>query len=231
MRINADFDERIVVHSAEMEWINSPMAGVSRRPLDRVGTEVARATSIVRYAPGSHFSPHVHTGGEEFLVLDGVFQDEHSDFPTGSYVRNPPNSSHTPGSQDGCIIFVKLWQFDMEDRTHVNINTNQIQPALHHEMKGVSVIPLYHDQFEEVDIQIWDPDSEIYISNSLGMEILVLDGSFHQGGETLQTGSWLRLPCGSNLLAQVGEQGARIWAKHNHLGQVDAQIERVLNHC
>ena len=57
------------------------MAGVDRRMLDRIGGEVARATSIVRYAPGSRFSAHTHTGGEEFVVLEGVFQDEFGDFP------------------------------------------------------------------------------------------------------------------------------------------------------
>ena len=98
MKINADFNKRVLVHSAQLQWISSPMAGVDRRQLDRVGEEVARATSIVRYAPGSHFSPHVHTGGEEFVVIEGVFQDEHGDFPVGSYIRNPPQSSHKPGS-------------------------------------------------------------------------------------------------------------------------------------
>jgi anti-sigma factor ChrR (cupin superfamily) len=78
--------------------------------LDRIGDEVVRATSIVRYAPGSHFSAHTHGGGEEFFVLNGVFQDEHGDYPVGSYVRNPPTSSHVPGSDLGCVIFVKLWR-------------------------------------------------------------------------------------------------------------------------
>ena len=81
---------------------------VERRMLDRIGEEVARTTSVVRYAPQSRFSPHTHGGGGEFLVLDGVFQDEHGDFP----IRNPPTSSHTSGSAPGCTIFVKLWQFD-----------------------------------------------------------------------------------------------------------------------
>jgi len=58
----------------------SPIPGVDRRMLDRIGDAVARATSIVRYAPHSHFSAHTHGGGEEFLVLDGVFQDEHGDY-------------------------------------------------------------------------------------------------------------------------------------------------------
>ena len=106
--INSDFAQRVVVHSAKIPWIASPIVGVDRRMLDRIGDEIARATSVVRYAPKSRFSAHIHGGGEEFLVLDGVFQDEHGDFPVGSYIRNPPTSSHTPGSETGCKIFVKL---------------------------------------------------------------------------------------------------------------------------
>ena len=98
MELNADFTQRVVMHGDEIEWLSSPMAGVDRRMLDRIGDEVARATSIVRYAPGSSFSPHVHTGGEEFVVLEGVFQGEHGDFPARSYILNPPESRHTPAS-------------------------------------------------------------------------------------------------------------------------------------
>src|SRR5271169_6461023 len=99
------------------------MPGVHRRMLDRIGDEVARATSIVRYAPASHFSMHIHDGGEEFLVLDGVFQDEHGDYPADSYVRNPPTSRHTPGSATGCTIFVNLCKFGVQDRTDVRLST------------------------------------------------------------------------------------------------------------
>jgi anti-sigma factor ChrR (cupin superfamily) len=97
MEINADFSQRVAVHTARLPWVPSPTAGVERRMLDRIGDEVARATSIVRYAPGSQFSPHSHGGGEEFLVLEGAFHDEHGEFPAGSYIRNPPTSRHAPG--------------------------------------------------------------------------------------------------------------------------------------
>src|SRR5438552_12978882 len=123
MDLNADFSKRAVVHAAEIPWKASPIAGVDRRMLDRIGDEVAQATSIVRYAPNSRFSPHVHGGGEEFLVLSGVFQDEHGDFPSGSYLRNPPGTRHTPGSEPGCVIFVKLWQFDPADQKQVRLGT------------------------------------------------------------------------------------------------------------
>jgi len=124
MNLNSDFGARAAVHAARLDWTPSPILGVERRMLDRIGDEVARATSIVRYAPRSRFAPHAHGGGEEFLVLDGVFQDEHGDYPMGTYVRNPPTSSHTPGSEPGCTIFVKLWQFDPDDRTLVRIETS-----------------------------------------------------------------------------------------------------------
>ena len=126
MELNADFSQRAAVHAARLAWSPSPMIGVERRMLDRVGDEVARATSIVRYAPQSRFSAHTHGGGEEFLVLEGVFQDEHGDYPAGSYVRNPPASSHTPGSELGCVIFVKLWQFEPDDRHCVRIETGKL---------------------------------------------------------------------------------------------------------
>ena len=81
MELNSDFIRRAVMHGANFDWVASPIAGIDRRMLDRVGAEVARATTIVRYAPDSQFSAHVHSGGEEILVLDGVFQDEHGNFP------------------------------------------------------------------------------------------------------------------------------------------------------
>ncbi len=227
MKINAEFDRRIVVHSADLDWLESPMAGVERRTLDRVGGEVARATSIVRYAPGSHFSPHVHTGGEEFVVLEGVFQDEHGDFPAGSYIRNPPQSSHTPGSEPGCVIFVKLWQFNPEDRTHVRLRTDHMPAVPHRGLPGVSVIPLYQDPLETVSIQDWEPGAELDLDVPGGAELLVLNGSLTEQGDPLGQFSWLRVPTGGRIQAKAGGEGARVWLKTGHLVDVDKQVERV----
>ena len=161
MELNADFSRRVVVHTARLPWAASPMAGVERRMLDRIGDEVARATSIVRYAPGSHFSPHTHGGGEEFFVLEGVFQDEHGEFPAGSYVRNPPTSRHTPGSVPGCILFVKLWQFDLSDRTQIGLDTGQMPYRPATDRPGVEHIPLFSDSREEVRLERWAPGAAI----------------------------------------------------------------------
>ena len=221
MKINADFTQRVVLHTPEMTWSETRMKGVKRRMLDRIGKESGRATSIVHYDPNSKFAAHVHSGGEEFIVLDGVFQDEHGDFPTGSYVRNPPQSSHTPSSDEGCMIFVKLWQFNPEDRAHVNIKFNEASPEPSNTISGLSVTPLYKDEYEEVRIQQWDADSDIEINDAGGIEILVLDGDLQEGGDQLNKLSWLRLPRNTALKAKAGNNGAKIWVKSGHLEAMD----------
>lgn len=222
MELNADFSKRVVVHADDLEWVPSPMSGVDRRMLDRIGDEVARATSIVRYAPGSHFSPHTHDGGEEFIVLDGVFQDEHGDFPVGSYIRNPPTSSHTPGASGGCIIFVKLWQFDPDDRTPVKIDMNKMGRVTSGERPNVSITPLFQDHRETVQLEYWDANSSIMLGAPDGAEFLVISGSFEDSGDQLREQSWLRLPRGGKLNATAGPKGAKVWVKTRHLRYVEA---------
>ncbi len=217
MNLNANFNERVAMHAAKLDWSPSPMKDVDRRMLDRMGDEVARATSIVRYAPNSQFSPHVHSGGEEFLVLEGVFQDEHGNYPAGSYVRNPPQSSHTPGSDQGCTIFVKLWQFDPEDRTHIRIDINKMAKLQLPNRLGVSITPLFRDVREDVRIEYWQPDTLVELDVPGGLELLVLNGDFKESGEIFIQDSWLRLPCGSKLSAEAGKRGAQLWVKSDHL--------------
>lgn len=217
MDLNANFKVRAVVHADQEPWVASPMKGVDRRMLDRIGDEVARATTIVRYAPGSAFSAHTHTGGEEYLVLDGVFQDEHGDFPTGTYVRNPPTSAHTPSSAPGATIFVKLWQFDMEDRTQITIDTTSQTPQTRPD--GTSEIPLFEDAHERVRIALWEPSQFVEAADHQGFEALVIAGSFVEGGETFHPNSWLRLPPGAPLNATAGPEGARLWVKSGHLAK------------
>jgi anti-sigma factor ChrR (cupin superfamily) len=227
MKIAADFSQREIVHSATLPWVDSPMAGISRRPLDRVGDEVARATSVVRYAAGSQFSPHVHSGGEEFVVLEGVFQDEHGDYPAGSYVRNPPQSSHTPGSEAGCVILVKLWQFQPEDRTPVRLNIEELTPLPYSDVKGVSVIPLYTDTHEQVSVINIQPNTHLELTPEGGAELFILQGSVTEQQDTLLKHSWLRAPIGYSLSLKTDEVGAKIWIKTGHLTDVERQIKRV----
>src|SRR5258708_37350056 len=179
MRINADFTKRASVHAGESEWVKSPMPGVERRMLDRVGDEVARATSIVRYAPGSAFSPHPHLGGEEFFVLDGIFQDERGDYPAGSYVRNPPTSRHRPRSQAGCTIFVKLFQFDPADCARVNIDTRLVDAVAPAGGRWGRLIPPFHDGREDVRLEGCHAITTILLGIAGGVEDLVRSARFY----------------------------------------------------
>jgi hypothetical protein len=221
MELNADFSRHVAVHAARLPWVASPMAGVERRMLDRIGDEVARATSIVRYAPGSHFSSHTHGGGEEFFVLEGVFEDEHGEFPAGSYVRNPPTSRHTPGSAPGCILFVKLWQFDLSDRLQLRIDTGPMPYQPTPGRPEVEFILLFRDSREEVRLERWAPGVEITMSLPGGAEVLVLDGYFDERGERFEVQSWLRLPAGGALQAKAGPQGCKVWIKTGHLLRIE----------
>lgn len=156
MRLNADFNERVVLRPEDRDWVASPMAGVDRQMLDRIGEVVARATSIVRYAPDSYFSEHTHGGGEEFFVLEGVFSDEHGDYPAGTYVRNPIGSKHRPHSKDGCTIFVKLHQFDVADteQTVIDTQTSEFLPG---QVQGLTVLPLHSHGTESAALVRWAP--------------------------------------------------------------------------
>ena len=141
MNINSDYSKRVVINCRDLPWISSPEIGVERKMLERLGDEVAKATSIVRYQPGSKFKSHTHEFGEEIFVLDGVFSDETGDYPSGSYIMNPPGSSHQPFSKEGCTLFVKLRHLgpDQIERELVDTQTATWYQGL---IPGLSVMPL-----------------------------------------------------------------------------------------
>lgn len=221
MDLNTDFSQRVLIHGNRVPWVPSPTAGVDRRMLDRIGGEVARATSIVRYAPDSLFPSHTHDGGEEFIVLDGVFQDEHGDYPAGTYIRNPPTTQHRPGSKTGCTIFVKLWQFDLADRTSVTTNMSEQVPVATPDRPGVAVLPLFQDARENVQLETWAASTEISLDAPGGAELLVLDGTCQELGNRMHALSWLRIPVGGHINAVAGDQGTRVWIKTGGLRFVD----------
>lgn len=219
MNVNADFEQRIVMPPPTTgAWQPSPNLGVSRYMLDRTGGEVARATSIVRYAANSRFDRHGHGGGEEILVLDGTFSDEHGDYPAGSYLRNPPGSAHTPRSGPGCTLFVKLWQFSAGDDEAVCIDTRSASwyPGL---VPGLSVMPLH--EFDGISSALvrWAPHTRFNPHvHPGGEEILVLEGMFRDEHGAYPAGAWLRSPRWSRHTPFTEAEGALIYVKVGHLG-------------
>ena len=181
--------------------------------------EVARATTIVRFAPGSAFAPHTHDGGEEYIVLEGVFQDEAGDFPVGTYVRNPPTTAHTPGAEDGCTIFVKLWQFDPEDRTQFRKDMNADLTDMG---AGITGQVLHKDDRETVRYIVLAAGKTFEEAQHGGTEVLMISGTATEGADTLAKGAWLRLPEGAPLKMTAQEEGAAFWIKTGHLPFAEA---------
>jgi hypothetical protein len=206
MLLNADFSQRAIMRADGAVWSPSSSPGVTRRMLDRVGDEVARATSIVRYAPGSRFAEHKHEGGEEFIVLEGVFSDAGGDYPMGAYVRNPPGTAHAPWTNEGCVIFVKLCQMHEGDRAQLRIDTN-LHPWINARM------PLSEGIDEHVALLRAEAGKTFALGGKeLLFETLVLTGAFEFEGRTIGPHDWLRLPAGEMIEAHA-LSNLTLWSK------------------
>ncbi|EGQ7762607.1 MULTISPECIES: cupin domain-containing protein [Vibrio] len=213
--LNMDFSKRIVIDTAQQEWIASPSKGVWRKPLEREAKESGHTTSVVKYEPNSQFSTHPHPQGEEILVLEGVFSDEYGDYPAGTYLRNPPGSQHAPFSKEGCVILVKLNQFESEDLETVRINTNQA--SWQSGVGGLQVMPLHDFEHEHVALVKWPKGEKFQPHRHFGgEEIFVLSGEFKDELGTYPPYSWIRSPHMSEHFPFV-EQETIIWVKTGHL--------------
>ena len=213
---NMDMRERVVIETNSLAWMPSPLAGVDRLVLEREEAEKGRATSLVRYAPDSHFAPHVHAAGEEFIVLQGVFSDDYGDFGPGMYIRNPAGSRHRPSSKGGCTIFVKLAQMDPEDQEYVRFDTRKAiwQPGL---VDGLSIMPLHYYGGERTALVRWAPATRfIAHEHPGGEEIFVLDGAFEDEHGYYPKDTWIRNPPGSSH-RPFSAEGCTMFVKTGHL--------------
>ncbi|MBL4864939.1 MAG: cupin domain-containing protein [Pseudomonadales bacterium] len=217
MKINMDFTKPVIVQTNNEPWVDSPLPGVKRRMLERDGGEfITRATSIVNYDKNSFFSEHTHTGGEEFIVLDGIFSDESGQAPKGMCVRNPPGSSHAPFSEQGCRIFVKLEQFNPEDTEFVRIDTSKTD-WLSHSETGVKEMLLYAGKRETVKlVAIPDGGAVNHETFPGGCEILVMKGTVVIDQQSYGQHTWIRRPPNSEF-SIAGQDSAQIYVKYGYL--------------
>lgn len=213
--LNMDFSKTVVINTDAMEWQASPSPMVLRKPLERAGAESGHASSIVRYEKGASFQSHQHPQGEEILVLEGIFSDEHGDYPAGSYIRNPPGSQHAPFSKEGCVILVKLCQFQAGDKDTLRIDTRNT-PWLPGQ-GGLEVMPLHQFEHESTALVKW-PAGEVFKPHKHfgGEEILVLSGTFEDEHGSYPCSTWLRSPHLSQHHPFVKEETV-IWVKTGHL--------------
>ncbi len=221
MQINTDYEVRVVVDSNGLVWTPSPAEGVERRLLERDGGEVARATTIVRYAPASSFPAHEHSGGEEFLVLQGVFADEHGSYPPGTYVRNPIGSSHAPFTKEGCTILVKLRQMTgpAEPRLVIDISAGEWSPPSD-DGRQFQQLYRHHAGGESVYMARLLPGATpLDEHHPGGKELFVLAGTMDDEQGSYPAGTWMRWPVDSRH-TPFSKQGCLLWIKHGHLTQV-----------
>ena len=213
--LNMNFDIRHAIETQSQPWQASPSSTVWRKPLEREAKESGHTTSVVKYEAGASFTQHSHPLGEEIFVLEGVFSDEHGDYPAGTYIRNPPGSKHSPFSKEGCVILVKLNQFDKRDLEEVRVNTNTT-PWLQGK-GGLQVMPLHQFEYESVALVKW-PANEVFKPHRHfgGEEIFVLSGTFKDEHGSYPTGTWLRSPHMSQHHPFVEEETV-IWVKTGHL--------------
>ncbi|MGD8839840.1 MAG: cupin domain-containing protein [Gammaproteobacteria bacterium] len=213
--LNMQFDQLVVVDTNEMEWQGSPSEGVWRKPLEREADEHGHTTSLVRYDAGSKFSSHSHPKGEEIFVLDGVFSDQTGDYPAGTYIRNPPGSSHSPFSKEGCELLVKLDQFDTEDVFSLRIDTGK-GDWLPGEF-GVRVMPLFYYQTEMVALYKWPAGTRYEPHPHFGgEEVFVISGTLYDEYGEYPAGTWIRSPHNSEHCPYTEEE-TLIWIKTGHL--------------
>lgn len=223
MLVNADFARRAVVAPTEYRWVSSPFGGVERVMFDRLGGEQARATSLARYAPGSRFPTHPHPGGEEILVLSGVFSDGSGEFPQGWYLRNPPGSSHQPFSRVGALIFVKLRQMRADDDLRVRIDTRD--RALWTRQGTRAVCPLFSGESEQVSLQRVDPGHAVLDRPAGGAELLVLAGGIVTENGSYGEGAWIRLPPGDCPDLFAAPSGVTFYLKTGHLSGINRKTQ------
>jgi anti-sigma factor ChrR (cupin superfamily) len=198
--INGDLSVRAVADTTRMAWTPSPSGSVWRKRVHLVGAaESGQVTSVVRYEPHSKFPPHDHPEGEEILVLEGVFSDEHGDWPAGTFLLNPEGFRHAPFSEPGCVLFVKLRQFPGRERRHVVVDTNKLawEPSA---IPGVACKLLYQQpRFSDLmRLERWSPRADLGVrSYEQGAELFVLEGEFADEAAAYSSGCWLRLPAGA----------------------------------
>ena len=213
--LNMDFSVPVTIDTNAMDWVASPKAGVWRKPLAREEAERGHATSIVRYEPGASFHEHNHPLGEEILVLQGTFSDATGDFHAGTYFRNPMGFVHAPFSKEGCVILVKLHQFQPEDSTRLAIETDKQDWMQVKE--GVRVMVLHEFREEKVVLVSLSATAPgIAHAHPGGEEIYVMSGEIRDEDGSYPAGTWLRRPRGSEH-CPYATQDAVLWVKSGHL--------------
>ncbi len=216
--VHDDFDTRIVIKPNDYSWTSLGIPGKEHITLDRIGGNMNYETTLVRCKQDREIPTPRHSNGLEIFVLDGMFSDEHGEYSTGAYVRNPNGSCATHRvAAKGSTLFIKSYPFAKNDEQRTVIDTKKAtwRPGV---VEGLQVLPLHEYEGEHVALVRWAPHTQFNLhSHRGGEEILVLEGVFHDEYDQYPTGTWIRSPHLSRHTPFTKEEGALIYVKVGHL--------------
>jgi anti-sigma factor ChrR (cupin superfamily) len=217
--LHGDRAKSVVINTRQMDWTASPSPGVWRKRLELVGDEEkGMVTSIVRFDPGAGFPLHDHPMGEEVLVLDGTFADEHGSYPKGTWTLLPNNSPHRPQTDDGCTLFVKLCQYAGEGREAFNRDTND-RSGWRETAPGRERFDLYDHPGHPEKIYLSRLSAGVAVdlhTHDGGEEVFVVEGELRDENGRYPAGTWLRLADGSAHAPRT-DGGCLLYVKTGHL--------------
>lgn len=196
---NADPNETIVMHTADMPWEETGVAGVTRKLLERVNDpEKGRETVLLKFDPNTTLPAEVLTQRVDTFVIDGGYSDGNGEYGPRTFIRNPAGSSQTPSSKDGCVLYVKRRNPFRDDDERFVIDTEKVE-WMSFPHRGADVVHFYRDR-HGIDTSRYGkvyPDKRIPShDHAMGEETLIIDGVLKDEHGSYVAGSWFRFPVG-----------------------------------
>jgi anti-sigma factor ChrR (cupin superfamily) len=214
--INAQCDKLVIISANEMVWEPAGQRGVSRTLLERVNNEeFGRETSLVRLEPGTELEPEVLSTRLEIFVVEGSFSDGHGEYGARTFIMNPPGTTYTASSRDGCTLYAKrLNGFKTDDERVVTVLSAADWTPFGHRV--AEVVHFYKNDQRDVTARVGNvfPNAQVMEHDHPGgEEVLILDGVFKdQFGDGIP-GTWLRYPIGLAHAPYTENEGALIYIR------------------
>lgn len=214
--INSDCTELVILRPDEMVWEDTGQTGVSRTVLERLNSEkLGRETSLVRLAPNTRLPPEVLNTRIEIFVVDGTFSDGHGDYGPQTFIMNPPGSTYSAFTRDGCLLYVKRLNGFAGDEERVTIDTRTAKRTPFGD-RVAEVVHFYKNDERDVTARVGKvfPNAQVMEHDHPGgEEVLILEGMFKDQFGDGTPGTWLRYPIGLAHAPYTEDEGALIYIR------------------
>lgn len=197
--VNADARKVAFMDTRTMAWEGTEWPGVQRKVLEFVAhPRMGRETSILKFEPGASLPTTTWAERLDFFVLEGSCSDEHGAYGKHTFVRQPPSTTQTLRTAEGCTLYMK-WRVPIKsDSTRIVIDARTAQWG-EFPHRGADVLHLYpnKDGIETGRIGHVHTNRRLPShDHSIGEETLVLEGVLKDEYASYEAGTWFRMPCG-----------------------------------